>query len=444
MEICLGQLKLLQDTIILAINHINNKQYEEAEKYLITVLNVAEGLDSNEAKVKLAKGKYELARLYTKIYRIEDAIVSLYHTIKLYQELKLEKLEADALDFLGSLFINSKNQEKARKILEKAHKIYMNLGRQYLSYEDYFHAEQAFLQAMNALHKIPPPHQHETKILIKSTLKEQITTKLGYFKDLTVIANYNCYSSNFEKGRNYAWRALTISLDILVLLVNFISSADEEASLNLNKNFSESCIKAIRNRFQVCQNAIIQNVGEIEPVIKLKLSEFKLFLKKQHLKTLQLTDNALNQIKIQKESIRYLFPIHYPQFLVLTIDGRLIHYFNKGQLDNTESGDNSTQYRIAGILVAIKSILYETMYSDSGIVQEIYTANGTMLIETRENIIVVAIYEIVLGNIDALLSDLATKLQKKYSKLLNNWLGNKTEIKPIQNDIDKFLNSHEY
>ncbi len=267
-------------------------------------------------------------------------------------------------------------------------------------------------------------------ILAKNVDKQEkaafkgILMDIEYYKDICFTANMYNYSNDKNNSQTFAWRALSLSMEIL--------------RKTLNTGFD---IKAMVNRIlpyvDFCKNALLRIEDEITPVIELKIDElYKMFY--------ELTDDIPDDpedvdlwIETHTTSLQFMLPQVLPSYLFLTVDGRLFYHTESSANYSRQVSDEVDNTLFAGVLSAIRFAFQEKISPVRGLIDEIKVGGDTLLIENTDNIVVIVITSFVYPELRKFISKLSSDLEFNYGTMISKWLGDKRKLNNMIEFIDK-------
>jgi len=387
-----------------------------------------------------AEIQYFLARQAFLKKDIPASLTYLSESLKIYTDLGNPEKEALLLTYLSDYSLISGMEEDFKIYVYGALQKYIELGSELIKESNYPKAERSYKIARELAYKIEAPEIHH-ECMIKS-LEGIVHSRLRYCTDLSIVSNYYSYSTNPMKSQREAWRAMMIALDTIRFIVDRYQLEHNDATEIVRDPTLDKFIHEFMDFFPMAQRCLRNNTDrEILPVIDLKLNE----LKKLFLSLADEIPDKLNDVKIwidtQKESLRFLIPLSVPSFMFLTPDGRLIHHYSQTYVENPSSTRNSSQHLLAGILMAIRTVFHETQILGSGGIREINAVGGTLIIESRPNVMVISICDIVFPEIKEKTRFLADHAQQQYSQILKKWNGTKQMLADFIADIDHQLST---
>ncbi len=413
--------------------------FDEAENIVVEIEKEIENVSEDRDEI-LAELYYYQARINFYRKDIDHAISLLSKSKELYRKLGNLEKESLILAYLGDYSLVNGSHSAFQTYIQEAVEKYLLLG-EHLNKESLFpDAERSYKIAKQLSYKIEDTSLQSQKVI--ESLEGIAHSRLLYSKDLSVVANYNAYSSNYVQAQREAWRALTIALDTVPFIVQRYRMQNEGAEEIIADPVLEKFIKEFLEFYPLAHRSLITSSDkEIVPVISLKLDELKKFF-------LSLTDeipDSLEDVRIwidtQKESLRFLIPLNIPSFMFLTPDGRLLYHYTQTFVERPHVDHGSSQHLLAGILTAISSVFHETQILGSGGIREINAVGGTLIIESRPNVMVISICDIVFPEIENMTRNLADHIQHQYGGILARWMGNKQSIANLVSDIQLQLSS---
>ncbi len=339
-------------------------------------------------------------------------------------ELKLESSSQDSLDetqvFLRLLIpltvrLYQIHPTHGLKYLAPTLKRLFELGKRYFVESNYFLAEQVFtnIYELNVSLDLDIYKKHASKYMIFS--------QLGYFSDLARAANMYRYFGDIDRGIGLAWRALVLSLDIIVRTLEFGHDI-------------VAIVREIKSHFFVCRNVLLEIKDDTRPVVKLKLDEL---YEAYELLSDEIPDTPEEirlWVETHRESLQYLIPQEPPSILVLTEDGRVIHYAKM-----TSELDRNVEpfaHLVGGVLTAINSIFVEEYRRLGGAIREIITAEKIIYISNRKTVNVAVFCDFLTDALIKFSESLADELEERSRTLLLNWRGDEGTIRPLKNFIN--------
>ncbi|RMG30927.1 MAG: hypothetical protein D6732_15615 [Methanobacteriota archaeon] len=339
-------------------------------------------------------------------------------------ELKLESSSQDSFDetqvFLRLLIpltvrLYQIHPTHGLKYLAPTLKRLFELGKRYFVESNYFLAEQVFtnIYELNVSLDLDIYKKHASKYMIFS--------QLGYFSDLARAANMYRYFGDIDRGIGLAWRALVLSLDIIVRTLEFGHDI-------------VAIVREIKSHFFVCRNVLLEIKDDTRPVVKLKLDEL---YEAYELLSDEIPDTPEEirlWVETHRESLQYLIPQEPPSILVLTEDGRVIHYAKM-----TSELDRNVEpfaHLVGGVLTAINSIFVEEYRRLGGAIREIITAEKIIYISNRKTVNVAVFCDFLTDALIKFSESLADELEERSRTLLLNWRGDEGTIRPLKNFIN--------
>jgi len=410
----------------------------EASKSISELKQLVE-IEMESAEVN-AEIQYLLARLAFLKKDIPTSLTYLSESLQIYTSLGNTEKEALLLTYLSDYSLILGMEEDFKIYVYEALQKYIELGSELIKESNYPKAEQSYKIARELALKIETPEVHR-ECLIKS-LEGIVHSRLRYCTDLSIVSNYYSYSFNPVKSQREAWRAMMIALDTIRFIVDRYQLEHHDATEIVRDPILDKFINEFMDFFPMAQRCLLNNTdNEILPVIDLKLNE----LKKLFLSLADEIPDKLDDVKIwidtQKEALRFLIPLSVPSFMFLTPDGRLVYHYSHTYVENPSSNQNSSQHLLAGILMAIRSVFHETQILGSGGIREINAVGGTLIIESRPDVMVISICDIVFPKIEEMTRFLADYVQRHYSQILKNWNGAKQVLADFIADIDHQLST---
>lgn len=257
----------------------------------------------------------------------------------------------------------------------------------------------------------------------KNAAYKGLLTDIAYYNDLCVTANLYNYSNDKNRAQTFAWRALSLSMDIL------------RKSLNNGFDIKEM-VNRIQYNVELAKNALLRMEDELKPVIELKIDElYRMFA--------ELTDDIPDDpedvdlwIETHSTSLQFMFPQVLPSYLFLTADGRLFYHSKSSGEYSLQIDDEVDNTLFAGVISAIRFAFQERISPIRGLIDEISVGGDTLLIENSENIVVIIITTFVYPEIRRFAKQLAENLELKYGKIIAEWIGDNLSLKDVREYID--------
>ena len=434
----------IENDLILADVKVEDKKFSEAEIHLNRAILNLNQISGISFEAKLAKAYKKNSIVLEKLGKYTKAINHANEALVIYQKRGDRESYTFMLRILSGVYAKLKRKKYSQKLLKKAGIEFFEIGKKYLNEFNHSKSEEYLLFASEIFMELASDDpSFNTKL--KKCLESRINNKLHYFNDLVVIANYYYFSLNQGEAKKFARRALIYSLDLITLIVERHSHFEKKENHLLSADpLLASIVLTILSKFDICNTVIKAQTKEMNAPVGLKLSELGSFYKSLiNGEPLEISKIEYS-IKIHKESLKYIYPIGFPQFIIFTSDGRLIHYYNRFHISAEGENKRETEYLIAGLLTAIHTMFSEVPTIGKGTVEEVNTATGTLLLESRENIVVVAICTEALEEIRIFVNSLADQIHNNFNAAIKKWLGDKSQIKVIEHFINEKIEEFEF
>ncbi|MCY3414000.1 MAG: hypothetical protein INQ03_20320 [Candidatus Heimdallarchaeota archaeon] len=263
----------------------------------------------------------------------------------------------------------------------------------------------------------------ENELKMAELAKKNRDIQLMYFKDLSQASNLYNYSNDNNQAYAYAWRALTVALE----LIEYVTSKQLTDKQYLNH---------ILENIHYAKRALLSENNEMTSVKALKIREFISMI--NDLKAGNIDEDAIMQtLDIHRTSIRYLLPMTPPSFIFSTTDGRLFHYNEIGLSQNTES-IKSDSILFAGILSAVKIAFQEKVSPIKGLINEIKIDGNSVIMENSSeyNFFIVSVTTFIYPELRQFVKDLNKELGNQFGQLISEWKGNADQLIQVKEYID--------
>lgn len=235
-------------------------------------------------------------------------------------------------------------------------------------------------------------------------------------------ANMYRYFGDLDRAIGLAWRALVLSLDIILRTTDF--------ELDL-----VSIVREIKTHFFVCKTILMEIKDDTLPVVELKLDELYQMYEQLSDEIPDTMEDIRLWVETHRESLQYLIPQEPPSVLVLTSDGRVIHYASiTAELDRNME---PFAHLVGGVLTAINSIFVEEYRRLGGAIREIVTAEKIIYISNKKSLNVAVFCDFLTESLIKFSENLAEALERMSGDSLINWRGDETTIKPIKEYINQ-------
>ena len=258
---------------------------------------------------------------------------------------------------------------------------------------------------------------------VEKCLKNSVQSSCMHYVEYATAANLFHFLGQNSEGIKMGWMALNLSMTVVM------------DSLNISLEYTQDILETILFHIDECKRPLLSEETDMTPVIELKLDELINFYSELLNEKTEDVTNALQSIEMHKESIKFLMPFTPPVFLFLTVDGRLL-YSVKATAD-LEMEELHLSNLMAGVLTAVRSIFVEASFSGGGAVKEINTGDSTLLIEARNNIVVVASSLNMTQEIRSFTLEIADQIDEEFSQLLETWDGGTESVDPIVDMINQ-------
>ena len=258
---------------------------------------------------------------------------------------------------------------------------------------------------------------------VEKCLKNSVQSSCMHYVEYATAANLFHFLGQNSEGIKMGWMALNLSMTVVM------------DSLNISLEYTQDILETILFHIDECKRPLLGEETDMTPVIELKLDELINFYSELLNEKTEDVTNALQSIEMHKESIKFLMPFTPPVFLFLTVDGRLL-YSVKATAD-LEMEELHLSNLMAGVLTAVRSIFVEASFSGGGAVKEINTGDSTLLIEARNNIVVVASSLNMTQEIRSFTLEIADQIDEEFSHLLETWDGGTESVDPIVDMINQ-------
>ncbi len=337
-----------------------------------------------------------------------------------YLETPTESLDRKEsfLKLLTKLIILMEKQspDNSKPYVSTLLKHWMDLGKLYFAESNFFKAEQLFSNLMDF------SASHDAASYKKIASKYVIMCQLGYFHDLVRAANMYRYFGDIERGIGLAWRALILSLDIIMRA--------EQFGLDV-----VNTVRQIKPHFFVCRSILLEINDDTRPVVKLKLDELYNAYELLSDDIPDTHEEISLWVATHRDSLQYLIPQDTPSLLALTSDGRVVYYSN---IASDLDGDMEPfAHLVGGVLTAINSIFIEQHKRLGGAIREIITAEKIIYISHNKSINVAIFCDFLTDELIQFADSLCEELEEEFHDVLLQWSGHGKEIAPIQKFIEK-------
>ncbi len=318
------------------------------------------------------------------------------------------------------LQLHKKSPHLGLPYLKTTFEYLIELGKGYFVDSNYFQAEQIFTSVYELGSSL------NLDLFTKKASKYMILSQLGYFADLSRSANMYRYFGDVDRAISLAWRALVLSLDIIVRTLNFGHDV-------------VAVVREIKLHFFVCRNVLLEIKDDTRPVVELKLDELYEVYELLSDEIPDAPEDVQLWVETHRESLQYLIPQDPPLILVLTADGRVIHY--AAMTSELDENIGPFAHLVGGVLSAINSIFVEEYKRLGGAIREIITAEKIIYISNRKGLNVAIFCDFLTEPLIKFTESLADGLMERSMDILPNWRGDEATIRPLKEYINDQIKS---
>ncbi len=352
-----------------------------------------------------------------------ELLENLFYTLKEITDQidpKDKKLKSQAVRTLSKVgfAIFTESSEKGKTLLHSLFPQLLALGKGYFADGNFFLAEQLLTNS----HMLAETIGSDRYMVIFA--KYLILSQLGYFHDIARAANMYRYFGDIERGIGLAWRALVLSLDIIMRCTNY--------GLDL-----VNIVRQIKSSFYICQSILLEINDDTAPVVELKLHELFDVYELLSDDVPDTYEQIANWVATHRESLQFLIPQESPSILILKDDGRVLHYVSITQ--DLHSNLEPFAHLVGGVLTAINSIFVEQHRKLGGAIREIVTAEKIIYIASRAQVNVAIFCDFLSEDLIKFSENLADDLQFRYSHFLKEWKGNESSLKDMRDFINNTI-----